>query len=155
MPPVSANFAEMQYMHNYSQHPYHYIQPRSGNDGNSSDSEDEENEALFKKEADESKVAKLPEEVKETLAGKRAEPEKSEEEKILIAKSEEVILDDDDSEESDDEPQDCDLVLGFYDDVQRTKNKSGRRYKIKLSKVIFKVAHKDYVAGKLTADIEY
>jgi len=147
-------------MMNYNPAGYPCLQSRLENDGNDSDSEDEENEALFQKTLEQVEAIKFPEELKEVkeedkLSGKRNEPEKSEEERIRIAKSEEVVLDDNDSDESESEPQDCDLVLGLYDEVQRTKNKIGRRYKCKLSKVIFKLGQRDYVAAKLSAEIEY
>lgn len=159
---MGPGYSDVQLIPNFGGQGYRYIRPRPGNDGNDSDSEDEENEALFQKPLEEVDTSKLPEELKqvkeenkEVLAGKRSEPEKSEEEKIRQAKSEEVVLDDNDSDESDSEPQDCDLVLGQYDEVQRTKNKIGRRYKCKLSRVIFKIGQKDYVAAKLSAEIEY
>lgn len=146
----------------YEGHPY--LDPRSGNDGNSSDSDEAENEKLFEKNSQASKVVKIPEElkqkevVKESLAGKRGEPELSEEEKrrlVNLGNSEEVVLDENDSEESEVEPPDCDLILGQYEEVQRTKNKLGRRYRCKFVKVIFKIDQKDYVAAKLNAEIEY
>lgn len=140
---------------NYGRQGYQYMQPRSGNDGNDSDSEDEENEALFQKEPEVVHTEIIEELKGVVLAGKRDEPEKSEEEKTRLAKSEEVVLDDSDSDESEVEPQDFDLVLGQYDEVQRTKNKLGRRYRCKLSKVIFRIAKRDYVAAKLNAEIEY
>eukprot|EP00826_Nyctotherus_ovalis_P063788 TRINITY_DN9355_c0_g1_i16.p1 TRINITY_DN9355_c0_g1~~TRINITY_DN9355_c0_g1_i16.p1 ORF type:complete len:170 (-),score=60.83 TRINITY_DN9355_c0_g1_i16:180-689(-) len=155
---MGSGYSEMQFMPNFGRHGYPYLQTGPSNDGNNSDSEDEENEALFQK-APEAQPAVL-EELKEAkeqaeLAGKREEAEKSEEEKARIARSEEVVLDENDSDESDSEPQDCDLVLGQYDEVQRTKNKIGRRYKCKLSKVILKIGQRDYVTSKLTAEIEY
>lgn len=152
---MPAPYADIRFLPNYGRQEYQYMQPRSENDGNDSDSEDEENEALFQK-ASEVVHTEIIEELKEVVsAGKRDKSEKSEEEKTRLAKSEEVVLDDNDSDESDAEPQDYDLVLGQYDEVQRTKNKLGRRYKCKLSRVIFKIAKRDYVAAKLNAEIEY
>lgn len=65
------------------------------------------------------------------------------------------MISENDSEDSDFEPQNCDLLLGQYDEVQRTKNKNGRKYKCKMSRVILKVNQKDYIASKLNAEIEY
>ena len=142
-------------MNNYNGQRLQYIQQKPGNDGNDSDS-DEENEALFKRQQEAPASTKLiiPEEKKIELIAKREVSEQSEAEKRRIAASEEVEVGDD-SEESESEPENCDLVLGQYDEVQRTKNKLGRKYKCKLLKAVFKIGQQDYVAGKLTAEIEY
>eukprot|EP00826_Nyctotherus_ovalis_P054116 TRINITY_DN7069_c0_g4_i11.p1 TRINITY_DN7069_c0_g4~~TRINITY_DN7069_c0_g4_i11.p1 ORF type:complete len:154 (+),score=49.07 TRINITY_DN7069_c0_g4_i11:260-721(+) len=150
-------YPELQIIPNFGGQGYRYIRPRSHNDGNNSDSDDE-NEALFHKEP-EPEAAAVLEELKQAreqmAAGKREEPEMSEEERARRARSEEVVLDDNDSDESDVEPPDCDLVLGQYDEVQRTKNKIGRKYKCKLSKVILRIGQRDYIASRMNAEIEY
>jgi len=141
-------------MNHTPQHDYHYICPKSGNDGSSSDSEDEENKALFKSEVDNRGIIRLPEELKETLNKKRAEPEKNEKEEITLVKVKELVSDDD-SEELIDEPKDCDQVLGYYYNVEKIRRNAVTRYKVELRNVIFKIGHQDYVAATFKADITY
>ena len=81
-----------------------------------------------------------------------------EEEKTLKVKfkgleSEEVLLSSDDSGE---EPEEYELIIGQFDEVDRVRqHKIGRRYRCKLLKVILRLAGRDYIAAKLTADILY
>ena len=139
------------------------------NDGNDSDSDEEEEKLFNKNNRETEETIKAPEAPPTTtaleekklekeageLAGRRTEPERTEEEKRQAQRSEEVEIDDNGSEESDFEPQNCDLVLGQYEDVQRTKNKAGRKYKCKLIKAVLRVDQKDYIAAKVSAEIEY
>ena len=122
---------------------FDFLNSSRNNDGNISDSEDEANEALFKQPIEGSNIEN---------DNNIVEVERKEIEEQRV--SEEVLIDGE-SSESDEEPDDCDLVLGQYDEVQRTKNKAGRRYKCKIIRAILKLDKKDYIAAKLNAEIEY
>lgn len=90
------------------------------------------------------------------LTGKRGEPE------IEDHKANEENFDDvelDDSDDDEDKPgfdkDSEDLILGQYNEVQRTKNKQGRKYKFDLFRVIMRIEKRDYIANKLKVEVEY
>ena len=139
---------------------------KSQNDGNSTDS-DAENEALFIKKEEPLAIPQVIKEEEEKMEEKMEERmEERMEEKMEIKEeqktlrrtfkeleSEEVLLSSDDSGE---EPQEYELIIGQFDEVDRVRqHKIGRRYRCKLLKVILRLAGRDYIAAKVTADILY
>eukprot|EP00831_Metopus_contortus_P014632 TRINITY_DN1605_c0_g1_i3.p3 TRINITY_DN1605_c0_g1~~TRINITY_DN1605_c0_g1_i3.p3 ORF type:complete len:159 (-),score=35.18 TRINITY_DN1605_c0_g1_i3:124-600(-) len=112
-------------------------------------SEDDRDKQFF--EDKEKRDGKPLPEIKFELVQKRTEPEKDLEESKEPNKGEEVS--DEISDSSDNEPKDFDLLLGQYDKVQRTKGRSGNRYRCVFTKVILRVDNRDYVAKQINADI--